>query len=692
MNSHNGDKKIKKDNQVTNTSAFKKIMSGQNDVPIKIFSYLDLRSIWRFSNVNRPSKQKFLSMAKLNESEQKKPYKCVSDYELSCNFVNFVYGKGNTERLSKIADEAVKYDANVYENSTDDQLHVLIPVTGKSGYIFEKSIFSQINGTDWCLDSFFHNADDWISCSLVKEMLWHMVLLDILNIKLADFERKKSLPEEILDIVKRNSQNRLNFLFGDKKNYGDIPCGGFADALYDYATLIFKLPYQRKELSTEKEDLIRKIFACFVKVAFLRMEQAAQFEAYKKDLGRYGVYRDVILNLKRCFYMCNNPYRNPCDHINDDDYYTFKRYIHTDAQDMATYLFLTDELEDLFETDEYFVYDFGFDYYHAAVNYEYSHFGAFLVCLDKIKSLEERYKENEDEFIKMFVDVKNVKWVYWDFIEHFKAILTFFKNTELRGKLIDNVIAKFKRILGTDSKELRWKFLPGRYEQDGIFGTEDSLDNRIKRITFQDEEVKKYCGCLIKHFANSDSYDLGIIKMVSNKIFGNGELTFSDFLSYFNNIEPLEKRYKTNRDKFMVMFFPAEKYRCLELDEKNLLLDDHSRAILAYFKSKTIQAQLIENLNYKIKSNWFSRACKITIACCKRKTKKTNHRIHFFDKCFNSMNSILPDTVESGKTIINPEFLNSYRSIFSDLNTEYKIQNKDVTNVPKMYGNQNKNK
>ena len=253
MDSHNGDKKTT-NNQAADKSMLEAVISKQKDVFVRIFSYLDLKDTWRLSNVNRLIKQKFLSIPKLKEPEYRIPYKRVSDYEFSCNFVNYVYGKGNDERLSKIAYKVVKFDANAYEDKTFDELRISIPVICKQNYDFKKSIVYQIDKDIFCGSTY----------DLLEEMLWHMVLLDILNIKLVDFKREKPLPEEILDIVKGNSQNRLNFLFGGDKQYSNISTGGFAGILYDYAKLIFKLPDNNRDISIEQKELIQKIFLCFI--------------------------------------------------------------------------------------------------------------------------------------------------------------------------------------------------------------------------------------------------------------------------------------------------------------------------------------------------------------------------------------------------------------------------------------------
>ena len=108
------------------------------------------------------------------------------------DFINFVYVDSNTEGLSKLIDEIVEFDIKSLEKRNTN-------------------------------------------IKLTKLVLWHMVLLDILNLKQSDLDKSKPLTTAITDAVKLNSENRLKFLSSKALSVNEVP-----NLLYNYSESIFE--------------------------------------------------------------------------------------------------------------------------------------------------------------------------------------------------------------------------------------------------------------------------------------------------------------------------------------------------------------------------------------------------------------------------------------------------------------------
>ena len=281
-------------------------------------------------------------------------------------FLWYVYGFGNAERLCKIVDDVV----NEHKRNGDDK-------------------------------------DE-------KFLLWHMVLLDILNIKMTDLkldfeeEKLKSVEKAIKncllteEAVKRRN-DFINDFIDQNKDTIKIKNRYFASELYKYSKKIFPEFAQIKYLGDYKNKpdktateykFLSKAFSCFLKVSFYHMKRVADFEEYKSDSKVYDKYQKRIYKLTEYFYIGN--IYNGC--------------INSSTEYMATYLYKTGELNQWFLNYENDFLDF-FCYCHGGSGYDSEPcFYEFCFYLNKIKPLETRYEEDDtgghEKFWQMFFPQK----------------------------------------------------------------------------------------------------------------------------------------------------------------------------------------------------------------------------------------------------------------------------------------------
>ena len=318
------------------------------------------------------------------------------------DFIDFVYGDSNTERLSKLIDEIVESDIKDLKERN-------------------------------------------INIKLIKLVLWHMILLDILNLKQSDLDKSKPLTMAITDAVKLNSENRLKFLSNKELNVNDIP-----NFLYEYSKSIFEELADTSMNSTklsdksdeqENKQSVRKIFCRFFEFSFCQMKKAANFESYKNDTAFYRNYEDIVLNLQGRFYM-------------------YDRYfdcVYADAQDMASYLFATGKLEIFlsnYGTD--FLYYFGWNC-RGSMPWDRPSCDYILFFLNELESIENRYRKDKDGFMKLFCPyyanlmfTKSGKDIASDLREartvvtHITNILAYIEDETLFSEIRNSLIQRYK--------------------------------------------------------------------------------------------------------------------------------------------------------------------------------------------------------------------------------------------------------
>ena len=329
------------------------------------------------------------------------------EIKLIYDFVNFVYGKSNTERLSKIIDKVVKEDMKFFEDKTDEEI-TSWQSQKNPNYEFKNSLYAEMKKE--------------AASKLVEPMLWHMALIDILNLKCYDLNSDEPLEESIKDAIMQKSNDRLDFLCGNHGldfNY----VNDYGELLYKYSKRVFEDLPTKKGINLQSECLMRKIFACFTKVAFCKMKQSAQLECYKNARRSYDDYRYAIDSLKNRFYLQVNPY--------DDR-------IKAVEKDIATYLFLIGELEIMFNSygDDFFKF-FGIDCGPV--------FKEYLFFLNEIEPLENQYRKDKKGFIKKYFPIDLITGL-WDEKIQSESILPYFKDKKLRSSLMKDLKKRFNKI------------------------------------------------------------------------------------------------------------------------------------------------------------------------------------------------------------------------------------------------------
>ena len=342
------------------------------------------------------------------------------------DFVDFVYGKSNTERLSKIIDKVVKKDMEfvkdkTYKEITDWQKQK------NPRYRFEDSLYGKMRRTN--------------STNLAELMLWHMTLLDILNLKCYDLNPDEPLEESIKNAVMKRSDDRLDFLCGNHNlsYWYDSSC--FSTNLYKYSKQIFKDLPEKEGIDLQQEQLMRKIFACFVKVAFCKMKQSAKLEHYKNYKQAYDIYQRAIYSFKDHFYLEESPYSD--------------KYVKATEKDVAGYLFLTGELEIMFNNygDDFFEF-FGIRSGCGQGDDGNPVFNEYLSFLNKIEPLESRYEKNNNGFIEKYFPMKLFVTSYYA-EDQTECILPYFKDEQLRSSLMKSIKNKFNETDFSDIKQSR---------------------------------------------------------------------------------------------------------------------------------------------------------------------------------------------------------------------------------------------
>lgn len=426
------------------------------------------------------------------------------------DFVNFVYGKSNTERLSKIIDKVVKRDMKFFENKTDEDITDWQRQKNPR-YRFEDSLYGGMRRRN--------------DMNLAELMLWHMTLLDILNLKCYDLKLDKSLEESIEDAVARKSTDRLDFLCGNHRLNFDYT-NFYGEILYKYSKRVFEeLPKEQQrpyEYEDEDEDdnflqrqgqLMKKIFSCFIKVAFCNMEQLEKPEYYKNFYHHYIDHRTAILNLTCYFFRQGNFYCN--------------------KKDIATYLFYTDELETMFEN--YNRDFFCFLGWAAVDTFE------FWFFLNKIKPLEQRYAENKDRFIKMFFSRFLIHRVEinrdYELSEAIANILPYFVDEKLRLSLVADMAQEWN----TDYNQLldSLNLIEKSNEKSELRRKRSKRESKLSLP--EQAEQTNYFRDIIERFTDGANYSNALVESMSMMICRNGNIVIDNQKDDKNNNKPPER-------------------------------------------------------------------------------------------------------------------------------------------------------
>ena len=312
-----------------------------------------------------------LNVLVVNKSWNKKinEFKLVKRQEYLKYFLWYVYGCGNAERLCKIVNDVV----NEHKNEIGDDENK-------------------------------------------KFLFWHMVLLDILNIKATDlkldFEKEKaeSIEKAIKNclLTKKAVKRRNDFI--DAKKIMSVP-NSSEPLLWEYSRQIFSefkniqlelkhvdlgfikySSYKYMDMALSTKKLLRNVFTCFFKVSFYQMQIVKNLDEYKDNQLVYKKHGNQIYDFNR--YLREKIF----GYVYGEDI-NFSKY-------MAAYLFETGELDQWFLNYKKDFFDFfcrknSFD----KLNEDESNikFGYFAFYLNKIKPLQTRYKENSNKFWQDFL-------------------------------------------------------------------------------------------------------------------------------------------------------------------------------------------------------------------------------------------------------------------------------------------------
>ena len=378
-----------------------------------IFKYLDSRTKFNAFRARKGWAQQ------INELELPQKRQEYLKY-----FMWYVYGFGNAERLCKIVDDV-------------------------------------LNELDKNKDNIIEGNDD----KNKKFLLWHMVLLDILNIKMSDLkldfdkEKSKSVEEAIKNCLLSNKsiERRNDFIDTDiMPDYRGIISDYSERLLWEYSRQVFpefknlqvELGKRRIiHIDVDTAELLGRIFACFFKVSFYQMKKVEDSNTAKSDIDKDN--REICQEHKNKIYNFNYL-------LQDEIFDKLKPKVKITSS-IAAYLFKTEELETWFHyyNKDFFSFFCNPDYFICGDDGESSvEFFAFAFYLNKIKSFETRYQENSDEFWKTFyTDI--VKKGSYRGNEVLKDITSFISQVELKDEMSKKIDKnKFWIYMRSDRKYL----------------------------------------------------------------------------------------------------------------------------------------------------------------------------------------------------------------------------------------------
>ena len=173
----------------------------------------------------------------------------------------------------------------------------------------------------------------------IKIFTWYMVLLGILSIKKNDLKFETNA-----DVIKKiNNIDKLiyDYITSDKfKNQvlcflnTDIGSHSIAGYFRRFTGLLFFGKLQDRD--HQENDVIGKVFLCFLKVAFYKMMELS------KDVGKshfFEQFKEITYKLKT-LYLCKATKKKK------------KKYVYN-VENAARYLFVTKELKQWFDDYKY---------------------------------------------------------------------------------------------------------------------------------------------------------------------------------------------------------------------------------------------------------------------------------------------------------------------------------------------------
>ena len=337
-----------------------------------ILKYCDNKMLLNLLTVNKSWNQKINGL-KLDKRKEYLKY-----------FLWYIYGRGNAERLCKVVDDVVN---KLDEDKDKDNI---------------ENIIEEDDDKDQKL-----NEDE-------KFWLWHMILLDILNIKMSDLklnfdeEKSKSVEVAIKNYLLTEEAVKRRNDFIDMKIKSDHP----ERLLWEYSRQVFPEfenvqvesggYWDNINVNVDTAELLGRIFACFLKVSFYQIKRVETANIGKDNQEIYEKHKNKIRYFNR--YL-NEQIFGRLEVCLDDGNLKYQRGKFKITSNIAAYLFETKELETWF-----FRYNKDFFDFFCTPSYFICHddpesfpeFFGFAFYLDKIKSFETRYKESPDEFWQTF--------------------------------------------------------------------------------------------------------------------------------------------------------------------------------------------------------------------------------------------------------------------------------------------------
>ena len=340
-----------------------------------ILKYCDDRTLLNLLTVNK-SWNKKINGLKLDKRKEYLKY-----------FLWYIYGRGNAERLCKVVDDVVnKLDEDKDKDNKDNI----------------ENIIEEDDDKDQKL-----NEDE-------KFWLWHMILLDILNIKMADLklnfdeEKSKSVEVAINNYLLSDKAVKRRNDFIDINIKSDYP----ERLLWEYSRQVFPEfeniqvesgdYWDNINVNVDTAELLGRIFACFLKVSFYQIKRV---EAGDTDKNNQEIYKNHKKNIYHFNDYLQKQMFGRLEVCLNDGNLKYKRGKFQITSNIAAYLFETEELEAWFlrYNKDFFSFFCNPDYFICPDDCESTvEFFGFAFYLNKIKSFETRYRESPDKFWQTF--------------------------------------------------------------------------------------------------------------------------------------------------------------------------------------------------------------------------------------------------------------------------------------------------
>ena len=338
-----------------------------------ILKYCDDRTLSNLLTVNKSWNQKINGL-KLDKRKEYLKY-----------FLWYIYGRGNAERLCKVVDDVVN---KLDEDKDKDNI--------------ENIIIEEDYDKDQKL-----NEDE-------KFWLWHMILLDILNIKMADLklnfdeEKSKSVEVAIKNCLLTEEAVKRRNDFIDTKIKSDYP----ERLLWEYSRQVFPEfeniqvesggYWDNINVNVDTAELLGRIFACFLKVSFYQIKRVKNSN---KDKDNQEIYKNHKKNIYHFNDYLQKQMFGRLEVCLDDGNLKYQRGKFKITSNIAAYLFETEELEAWFlrYSKDFFSFFCNPNYFICPDDGESTvEFFGFAFYLNKIKSFETRYRESPDGFWQTF--------------------------------------------------------------------------------------------------------------------------------------------------------------------------------------------------------------------------------------------------------------------------------------------------